>query len=537
MAGQLPEYAYHAVPAEVSSALEADDGRLWLGTEQGIAAYDPRSKSFEMFTVEDGVTEGTFRFGSAVRAADGTMYFGSYRSGVTYFDPKAIRRNKIPPRVAITTVMADNFSLTPERLPSGVAYRPATSGGQLTLSHRQSTLTVEFSAMHFADPARNSYAYRLDGYDEDWRSTNADKPFALYGSLPPGEYTLRVKAANKHGIWSVEPTTLNILVAPAWWATWWFRTLSGCLLAALLWFAYRARVQQLIRKQTHLEAVVQERTSQVRTAMAQLTAAQEELVLREKMASVGTLTAGMAHEINNPANFVHVGAQLLRTDLERFHQLLYSLMSEDVDGAVRAKFEERFTALYERIGTISTGTVRICELVKNLRTFSRLDEADWKVVDPVDGLISTIQLVSPQFADQIEFTTALAFRPVIECAPAQLNQVFMNVIVNACQAIQTRRQNDPGAPPGVLHVSSRQDGNYCLLEFEDNGCGISEDVLDHIFEPFFTTKEVGSGTGLGLSISFAIIQQHRGNISARSSTGKNTLVSIRLPLIPDTQSA
>jgi signal transduction histidine kinase/ligand-binding sensor domain-containing protein len=536
--GERFELAHHPLPVEADSILEADDGQLWVGTERNLLTYNPQTRAFVEYTGADGLSDGSFRANSARRMPDGTMYFGSFHGGVTIFQPAAIRRNTVAPAAAITGLVVDNRPLEPRSLPEGVHLeaRPGTVH-RLTLSPRQSTFAIEFSAMHYSDPERNTYAYRMLGYDDKWTRTAASKPFALYGSLPPGEYRFQVMAANKNGVWSPAAAELRVEVTPAIWATPWFRALAVLLLATLLWLMYRMRVRMLIRKQAQLETVVAQRTAQVRDTLRELTATQEQLVFREKMASVGTLTAGIAHEINNPANFAHVGAQLLATDLQHFHELLRELAGEDAEAEVMQTIEDQFATLSARIATIADGTTRIRDLVKDLRTFARLDEAEKKEVDLIQSLQSTIQLVRPQYANVVDFVTAFGAHPRLECWPAQLNQVFMNVIVNACQAIEARQRQDDAAPPGRLTIRSREEGDWCVLEFEDNGCGIAPGVLDRIFEPFFTTKDVGSGTGLGLSISFGIVAKHRGAIEARSTPGHGSCFTIRLPMTTTAQMA
>ena len=269
-------------------------------------------------------------------------------------------------------------------------------------------------------------------------------------------------------------------------------------------------------------------------AYEQLKNAQQQLVFQEKMVSLGTLTAGVAHEINNPANFAHVGAFNLKADLAKFHEFLLDLAGEDIAPEVSQSLQQRFDALNLHLTTISEGTVRIRDLVKDLRTFSRLDEAECKEVAIGDSLLSTVNLVRMQYAESTTIVCELDANPVLECWPAQLNQVFMNLIVNACQAIENRQKQVPG--PGLLHIRSRLDGAWLVLEFEDNGSGMSATTLAHVFEPFFTTKTVGEGMGMGLSISFGIIEKHRGKLEVQSSEGKGTRFSVKLPL-PSTTGA
>jgi PAS domain S-box-containing protein len=260
----------------------------------------------------------------------------------------------------------------------------------------------------------------------------------------------------------------------------------------------------------------------------QLQSAQQQLIFQEKMASLGTLTAGVAHEINNPANFAHLGTFNLKTELNQFHQFLINLAGDDAPADLLQSLAGRIGLLNDHLATITEGTTRIRDLVKDLRTFSRLDEAEWKSVPIIDSLSATINLVRTQYATTAEIRCHLATNPMLDCCPAQLNQVFMNLIVNACQAIASRQLTTP--VDGLLEIRSWEEAGWLVLEFEDNGGGMSRETQAHIFEPFFTTKSVGEGTGLGLSISFGIIEKHRGTIAVRSQEGEGTCFTLRLPL-------
>jgi len=237
----------------------------------------------------------------------------------------------------------------------------------------------------------------------------------------------------------------------------------------------------------------------------------------------------VAHEINNPANFAHVGAQSLGADIERFREFLLTLVG-DGEFEVKQALNERVDNLARQTTTIVDGTTRIRDLVTDLRSFSRLGEADRKAVRLSEGLVSTIRLVQPRFADVACIECRLDADPLVDCWPALLNQVFMNVLVNACQAIQACREQDGSTERGTVRVSDRVIGGWVELDVEDDGCGMPPEVQARLFEPFYTTKGVGEGTGLGMSISFGIMQRHGGGISVRSQAGKGSCVTLRLRL-------
>jgi signal transduction histidine kinase len=282
-----------------------------------------------------------------------------------------------------------------------------------------------------------------------------------------------------------------------------------------------ARTQELSRQKTALEQ-----------AMTQLQSAQQQLVLTEKMASVGTLTAGVAHEINNPANFAHVGAQNMLNALERFHKMLLELLDDSPEAEPVSEFISAQVAELRTQGlAVVEGTTRIRDLVRDLRAFSRVDEAEYKLAAIGDNLVSTVNLVRMQYSSIAQISCDIRANPVLECRPAQLNQVFMNLIINACQAIESRRDSGP-APFGSVQIRTDIEDGQLQIRFADNGCGMPAAVQQRIFEPFFTTKSVGDGTGLGLAISFQIVAGHNGHIDMVSTPGSGTTFTIRLPL-PD----
>ncbi|NQZ13090.1 MAG: response regulator, partial [Algicola sp.] len=247
---------------------------------------------------------------------------------------------------------------------------------------------------------------------------------------------------------------------------------------------------------------------------------QQQLVQAEKMASLGTLTAGVAHEINNPTNFVHVSAQNLEVDLARFQTFLFDLAGDDADEEILDSFRQQFAPLYDHLVTIKDGTQRIKVIVKDLRAFSQLESAEKKPAMISDLLQSTINLVQTQYKQVADFVTEFATVKRLECYPAQLNQVFMNLIVNACDAIQIRQQQQQNLKGKIVvtckistldnidKTDNLAGQQYIEVTIKDNGCGMTSDTKNKLFEPFYTTKAVGAGTGLGLSISFGIVQKH-----------------------------
>lgn len=252
------------LPADaIGAILEDRAGRLWISSTAGISRFDPGTGRFRNYSARDGLIDGSYYIGSAFAAADGTFYFGG-NAGLTVFQPGEIHDNRFPPQVVITALQVFNRPVDPWHPPAGVRLDgPIETARTLQLAPSESVFSLEFAALHYADPVRNRYAYRLVGFDKDWVSTDASRRFVTYTNLDPGRYTFRVKAANKDGVWNETGVSLAISIAPPFWATWWFRTLAVAGLLAALYAVIRFRERGLTRQRQLLEEQVRNRTAEV----------------------------------------------------------------------------------------------------------------------------------------------------------------------------------------------------------------------------------------------------------------------------------
>jgi signal transduction histidine kinase len=307
---------------------------------------------------------------------------------------------------------------------------------------------------------------------------------------------------------------------PPWWLDWRLHLVASLALVLGALAAIRGYARRVRRTEHALERLVEERTQVIARQ-------QQQLAVQEKMASLGTLTAGVAHEINNPTNFTHVGAQNLQAALAEFQALLLRLAGDDAEPEVLQLFATRFAGMNEQLGAICEGTDRIRTIVGHLRSFARLDDAELTTMRIDDGLRSTLTLVRTQFSDAVRFETDLDSRAVIEGWPAQLNQVYMNLIVNACQATVERHGRDP--QKALVLLRSRDTAEGVSIHVFDNGGGIRPEHLSRIFEPFFTTKDIGEGTGMGLAIAYGIVERHGGRLEVASTSEQGTCIHLSLP--------
>lgn len=262
----------------------------------------------------------------------------------------------------------------------------------------------------------------------------------------------------------------------------------------------------------------------------------EQLAHMEKMASLGALTAGIAHELNNPINFVSSNINPLRRDIKDIFEVLerYATISPDDDKAALmsklqeiealktdVEFEYIVDEIQQLLTSISDGAQRTASIVKDLKNFSRVDRNELKKMNLHEGLESTLALLFNQYKHSVEVTKQYGQLPELECFPGQLNQVWMNILSNAIQAMPNG---------GNLTITTTLDGDKVQISIQDTGTGMSDEVKSRVFEAFFTTKDVGQGTGLGMSITASIIEKHHGKIQIESALGKGSTFTVSLPV-------
>ena len=288
------------------------------------------------------------------------------------------------------------------------------------------------------------------------------------------------------------------------------------------------KLQRTARK---YKADLEAQNAELSRSKAELERLQAQIVHSEKMASVGQLAAGIAHEINNPVGFIYGNMDLLRDYLAHLRKLLAvydrQVMPPDVaqmvdSVKVEINYERLMGDLSSMVSDCVEGAERIRDIVQNLRLFSRLDEAEIKQIDVHEGIDSTVRLLSRYYSSgRVTLRRNYGDLPLISCYAGQLNQVWMNLLVNAAQAV---------GDEGEVSISTRLEDAQVVISISDTGCGIPADQIRRIFDPFFTTKPVGEGTGLGLSTSYGIIERHRGTIAVDSKIGAGSTFTIKIPI-------
>jgi len=530
----------------VAAILEDDDGRLWVSTTSGISCFDPVNKRWRSHTAADGITEGAFFDSSALRGRDGTLYFGGF-NGITAFDPRAIRDNRVAPRPVITGLTIFNRPIE-EALP-GALKGPVEHAETVTLPAGASVFSLEFSALHFAAPERNRFAYRLDGFDRDWVQGDAAKRFATYTNLDPGTYVFRLRAANKDGVWSEQVAALAITIEPPPWGTPWFRAVAALLLATLGYAAVRMRMSGLRRQKEQLASQVGARTEQVEEQNRMLERQTQELRDQEQRVRQQSNELARAYRaLQENEEFLRQAKQRAEDATRQKSEFLANMSHEmrtPLAGVIgMLGFALRDPQLREttvdQIQRAQGNAQVLLAIINDLLDFSKIEAGKLSIENIDFDLHAMIRNVASLFEEQaagksVAFDVAFdeALPRFVVGDPTRLRQVLVNLVGNAFKF--TRSGSVDLGVELRAEDQVRGDGwNMVRFTVRDTGIGIPADALPRLFQKFeqadtTTTRRYG-GTGLGLAICRQLVALMGGSIGVNSTEGKGSTFSVLLPL-------
>ena len=517
----------------VGGIIEDDIGWLWFSGNKGVyrikkqtlldfAAGKVSSYSFDAYGTADGMkSRETNAIGrpDVWKLKDGRIVFPTV-AGAAIVDPARIRINMIPPRVVLEKFSADN---TARDLKSQISLPPGPG-----------TLEFQYVGITFIGSNRVQYKYMLEGYDKDWVNPG-NRNVAFYTHLGPGDYRFHVLAANADGVWDSTGASVSFSIQPHFYESRWFYAfaLLGFLVGGPS--VYLFRVRQLKRREVELGNLVDARTKELRGAMDNLKETQNQLVLSEKMASLGQLTAGIAHEIKNPLNFI-TNFAVLSGDLTRDLRQELEAERDRVDKGRAVEIEGILKDLEQNVDKINEHGKRADSIVRGMLLHSRGKAGERQETD-MNALLAeyTNLAYHGMRAQDHSFNVKLEteFDPSvgkISVVPQDLSRAFLNIVNNACYAANERKKSSTNGFNPVVKVSTRNLQDGVEIRVRDNGTGIPQSILDKIFNPFFTTKPAGAGTGLGLSLSYDIItQEHKGEIKVNTKEGDFTEFIIMIP--------
>ena len=453
-----------------ANLLQDQQGRIW--TQRYV--YMPDSKQLYSLTPADGVYHGTNWYRSYTKTQDGLMLFGGSQ-GLLIVQPDKFKPWQYVPRVQATAIQVDGMSKVPVN-------------GELLLTSQNRGFSVEFAGLDLSAPESIKYRYKLEGFDNDWRYTDAKQRLATYTNLWPGKYQLHVEATNRSLYWSPNTYQLAVRVQPAYWQTLWFMLLllSGLSLLIYAFIKYRTR---LLRQQARqLEQQVASRT-------AELQAAQKALSEKEKMAALGQLVAGVAHEINTPLGISITASSLQHEATDKLQQ---QFASKQLTSAHLQQFLQQSTA---NLAILNSNLHRSADLVQTFKEIA---------VDESMSVPAAIQL-SPWLAERAKLLGSLCSNITLnincpsnlklllpaKALEAVLLHLIRNSVVHGFEATQS----------GVVNISADYNAGICTLLYQDNGAGIAEEVQTTLFDPFVTTKRGSQCKGLGLHLCFNLVTQ------------------------------
>jgi len=572
----------------VQSIVEDLDGNMWVSTEKGLnlLVYHP-DEGLALSTPQvihtygklDGLKANDFILNSSLLDSRNRLWWGSSTSLVML----DMDHFAIPDQVPV--ILLNQIQINQQALDytepvddkrSDVKYerleRFYNYPLNLELPFSKNHLTFYYSAIDWSAPHKLMYSYKIEGINESW-SLPSSEAKADYRNLPHGTFTFKVRAIGVAQKWS-DPFEYSFTIHPPWWQTWVARAGYGMVILLIIYAFARWRTAKLKQRHKELEAEIAKSTLLIREQKEEVEAQRDEiesqkeaiisqrdkvvlakealenqkreleltlenlkltqsqLIQSEKMASVGVLTAGIAHELNNPINFVSGNVSPLKRDLDDLFTIIQKYeeiislnhlneIFKEVD-SLKEGLDYSFVVkeIVSLLEGIEDGAGRSGKIVKGLRSFSRLDEEDCQAYDIHEGIDSSLVLLQNRIKDRITIHKDYSDFENIECYPSKFNQVILNILTNSIQAIEDQ---------GDIFIQTISSDLGIKIIIKDNGAGMAPEVKKHIFEPFFTTKEVGKGTGLGLSISYGIIEQHHGNIDVISEPGKGSEFIISLP--------
>ena len=498
---------------------------LWLSTFEGMSRFSTTENQFNNFSTEDGIQGRLFTDGSYLKTSNGLMIFGG-QNGITVFNPNDITKNSEPPKVFITDFKIGEVSML--SINDSLAKNVPDKSKNIVLNFSQNNLSINYIGVHYANPANNKFSYKLENYDDNWREVGTVRT-AYYYNLPPGDYTFRVKAANSNGVWNETGATISFSITPPWWRTWWAYAIYGLLFILLIFSIDGFQRKRLHEKQRLMAKEIElAQAKEMEKAYHKLKETQTQLIQSEKMASLGELTAGIAHEIQNPLNFIN-----------NFSEVSNELIDEMKEELKKGAIEEGFAIaddISKNLEKINFHGKRADGIVKGMLQHSRTSSGQKEPTDinkladeylrlAYHGLRAKDKSFNATMKTDYDATIG-----TINIIPQDMGRVILNLITNAFYVVDEKKKSGIENYEPTVSISTKKVGGTLQVSVKDNGNGIPKKVVDKIFQPFFTTKPTGQGTGLGLSLSYDIVKAHCGELKVETKEGVGSEFSIHIPI-------
>ena len=522
----------------INSIVEDDKKNLWVSASSGIFKLSNDRKEITIYSRNHGVNAAYLNIFAGYKAKNGKLFFGD-GAGYYAFFPDSLASNTKPPQVVLTDFRIGEESIKPG--PKSVLKEPLNQTKEISLNYKQNSFAFEFAGIHFSSPEDNRHIYMLENYDKNWQEANTERT-AYYNNIPPGSYIFNVRAQSSDGAW--EEKDMKVIITPPWWQTWWAYTLFAILFAASVWGFIYYRSRRLIKEKRVLEEKVNMRTAEVvkqkeeiaiqrdnlEKTFNELKTTQSQLILREKMASLGELTAGIAHEIQNPLNFVNNFSEISVEFIDEMETELKAGNKDEALGMIKD--------IRQNLEKIANHGKRADSIVKGMLQHSRISSGQKELTD-INALAEEFLRLSYHGlrAKDKSFNATMKtdFDPEIgkiNIIAQDIARVLLNLYNNAFFSVTEKKKKLGEGFEPIVSVSTKKLDGKILIGVKDNGMGISQNLLDKIFQPFFTTKPTGQGTGLGLSLSYDIITKgHGAEIKVETKEGEFAEFVIVLPMV------
>ncbi len=513
----------------VNNSIDDGSGNIWLNSgTYGLTRFDPEEKVFRNFGRSDGIISLSI---SSVKIYN-DLIFAVGVGGMNIIDPAEIEENSNFPEVLITGILLNGNDLKTEVRVEDL--------NKIEIPWGNSGLEIEYTAIDFNAADKTTYTYKLEGLHDEFQVPNYRR-YAQFTTLEPGDYTFRVRATNAEGISSLSDTVLNVSVLPPWWRTWWAYAMYVLMFAGGVYAVDRIQRRRVLykekerarEKELKQAKKIEEAYAELERSLINLKATQQQLVQQEKLASLGQLTAGIAHEIKNPLNFVNNFSELSIEMVEEAREELLALTPQPDEALqILSEIEANLNKIHEH------GS-RADSIVKSMLQHSRGGSGK---LTPTDLNALVLEFVNLSFhgmrAGKDPISVDLNFELSDEVGQIPLmSEDFSRVIINLCNnAFDAMRDKKSEKEKGKsesksteaykpqLTVRTSKKGKNISLEIRDNGPGIPKEMQDKILQPFFTTKKGSEGTGLGLSITNDIISAHGGMIDIESEPGMTKFI-------------
>ena len=489
-------------------ALEDHKGNLWLSTNEGISKFNPVNESFINYDKEDGLQDNQFNTGAYFKDQAGLLYFGGI-NGFNVFHPDSIKNHTEAPNVVITDFLVFNQSVNISD--STLLNKPIDYTESITLSYDDYIFAFEFSALNFRQASKNQYAYRLFPFNDEWITTDHKDRKAVFTNVPHGTYQFQVKASNDDGYWNEEGTSIEVIILPPWWLTWWMKALYWILGIGIPLSIYFIRVASLKQRQKLLEEQVEERTAEVRK--------QNQTLVHQK------------EEIKTQAELLQAqNSKLL--ELDGFKQNMMSMIVHDLKNPLNGIIHVPETNPYDGILRVKKAGRHMLNMVLNILDVYKYDDSIMKVETAEEEFMMIAQeaLEEVHFlatAKNITLHIQISEQLNVHAERALIIRVLVNLLTNA---IKYTPQNGNV----TLTALPDPDSEEALISVKDTGQGISKDQIEIIFQKFGQVQAKSSGnvrsTGLGLTFCKLAIEAHKGQIGVDSELGQGSSFWFTLPL-------